>query len=152
MRALTESKAGVKDVHWYTSPVAARILERLECRGELSPDQMATQCFVQHKYAIRLCKVMLSAGVIHVTGWRHNSHGSPTPLYRLGPGRNRSMPKKQTEAVRSKARRDSMRDLFGVKVTNITLSSYRIKSRIVIDGKTIRPKDHDAHIAGKISR
>ena len=99
------------NVNWYTSPGAARILERLECRGELSPDQMATQCHMQHRYAMFLCRVMLSAGVIHVRGWIHNTNGSPTPLYRLGPGRNRSRPKAKTDAVRSKARRDSMRDL-----------------------------------------
>lgn len=79
---------GVKAVNWWTSPSCARYLERLECRGESTPERIATDCHTQPKYAYALLRKLHDASVIHVSGWRHNINGAPTPIYALGPGRD----------------------------------------------------------------
>lgn len=140
-----------KDVHWNTSPACSRFLEFLECRGDASPNILAAKCHASIKYAYNMLTLLKVAGVVHICAWRHNRNGSPTPIYRLGPGVNKSLPTAETTAQRCKKRRDSLVSLFGVSQANTILGTSRVKGRFVMDGKNIRTKDHDAHLAGKIS-
>lgn len=142
---------GINAVCWHISPACARILERLECRGDDTHDGVAKPCHVSEKYACALMRVLKRAEVIHIVAWRHNTHGAPTPIYRLGPGKNKPMPKPETTAQRMKKRRDSMREMWGTRATNIALSQARHKGTVVIDGKQIRPGDHKAQLAGRIT-
>lgn len=142
---------GVRAVHWDTSPACARFLEYLECRGDASPDRLAAACHAQPKYAINLMRLMRGAGVVHVRAWRHNSNGAPTPIYRLGPGKNKPAPKPETAAQRCRRRRESLRALYGAHAASAILGSSRVKARIVVDGRTLRPGDHDSQLAGKVS-
>lgn len=142
---------GARAVIWHTSPSCARYLERLECRGDASPDQLAADCHNQVKYAYSMMRLLLNAGVVHVRAWRHNYKGSPTPIYRLGPGKSRPMPKPETTAQRCRRRRKAFIGLWGVEAANKILSSSAVPGRIVRDGKTIMPRDHGSHLAGKVS-
>lgn len=143
---------GIRSVRWWTSPSAARYLERLECRGDATPDRLAADCHNQAKYAINLCRLLRDAGVIHVTAWRHNVNGAPTPIYRLGPGRNRPAPPPETIAQRMRRRRQSLVQLYGAKSANLILGTARQRGRVVQDGRTLRPGDHDSQLAGKVTR
>jgi hypothetical protein len=145
-------KTGVKAVIWHTSPACARYLEYLECHGDTSPDVLAAQCHTQVKYAYGLTMQLKSAGVIRVVAWRHNVRGNPTPIYRLGPGKNKSMPEPATSAQRLRNRYSSMVRLYGSTVANKVLNKNRSKTQVVIDGRRVRSCDHDAHLAGRVSR
>ncbi len=141
---------GIYRVRWWSSAAAARFLEHLECKGEATPERLARECHAQRKYALSLLRVLKRAGVIRIVAWRHNISGTPTPIYRLGPGLNLPMPTPETVAQRSSRRRKSLVALHGPRAADIILKKSR--GRIVIDGRIARPGDHDSQIAGMVSR
>jgi len=146
---MSTKSRGIRSVRWWTSPSCARFLEHLECRGDASPDQLAEACHNGHKYAVNLTLKLKAAGIIHVRAWRHNKNGSPSPIYRLGPGKNRPPPKPETTAQRCRRRRASLISIWGRKAAEAVLEGKG--RRIVIEGHTVRPGDHDSHLAGKVT-
>lgn len=144
---------GIKAVNWWTSPSCARYMERLECRGESTPERIATDCHTQPKYAYALLRKLHDARVIHVSGWRHNINGAPTPIYALGPGRDAAKPKAETASQRAKRRRKPLRELYGREIAARVLNPKHYgHPRIHIDGVHVTPGAHTSQIVGKVSR
>ena len=148
-----KSRTGAKAVHWYSSPACGRYLEHLECRGDASADQLASACHSQVKYALNLCRKLLSEGVIRVIAWRHNCNGAMSPIYRLGPGTSIKMPQAETAAKRYSRRRRSLVAIYGKSVATRVLDGKKFGHPIVvIDGKRVTSGSHASHLAGKVDR
>lgn len=145
-------KKGINAVCWHTSPSCARYLERLECHGEASPDELAAACHTQVTYAYALTRLMKSNGVIRVVAYRHNSMGAPTPIYALGPGHNRRMPRKESTASRCRRRKNSLVYLYGREIANKVLGNTHVKTQVVLDGRRLRVADHKAQLKGRVTR
>ena len=143
---------GINAVVWWTSPACARMLEHLECHGESTPERIARDCHVTEHYTLAIGRILKEAKRVHVSAWRHNANGRPTPVYRLGPGRNVPQPKPETASQRAKRRRASLVELYGARATNVILRQTRKPGTIIVGGKAIRAGDHDGQLVGKISR
>jgi hypothetical protein len=128
-------------------------LEYLECHGESDHKEISKKCFCSEKYARHLLYAMKSENIIRVVAWRHNANGGPTPIYQLGPGKNKPAPTAETIAARMRKRRSSLIFLYGIELANKILKNTRNRQTTVVrEGRKLTPKDHDAHIAGRIYR
>jgi hypothetical protein len=143
-------RTGTETIRWHTSPACLRMLEHLACKGPATAVEMADALYIQRGYAHALTKrVLLASGVVHNTAWRINGRGEPSPIYAIGPGKNRPRPAAETPAQRAARRRKSMREIYGVEITSAVLNRGR-STCIYIDGERVRPGSHQSQIAGKI--
>lgn len=141
-----------RDVHWHTSPACARNLERLACRGNGTPAEIAADVHCASNYAQSLLRLLLCHDLIAVAGWLRHYQGIPTPIYRIGPGPGKPMPKADTNAARSRRRREALIKLYGqdiaYKVLNPKAHGY---VRPHVDGKRVRPRDAGPMRAGTVT-
>lgn len=143
-------RLGTETIRWHTSPACVRMLEHLACKGPASAVELSDALHIARGYAHALTKrILLAAGVIHITAWRINGRGEPSPIYAIGPGKNKRRPSAETPAQRAARRRKSLVDLYGNDITSRILNHGRT-THIVIDGQRVRPGSHQSHIAGKI--
>jgi len=152
--AVMSPQTGIMHVRWWASPGALRILDYLACKGDADPETIATAVHMQPKYCYRMCSAILKpADRVHIVGWRHNDRGAPTPIYSIGPGKNKRQPRPETAAQRAKRRRISLTDIYGSSVTNRILNPGRYDyPRIYIDGQRITSGSHTSQLAGRITR
>lgn len=139
-------------VNWSTSEACARILHHLECQGEADKITLAKKCHVSVEYTGDLARTMMRCGVIRVVGYLHHDRGASSPIYALGPGENVPRPAAELDVIRMRNRRQSLVTRFGRELANKILKNTRIRVHVIVDGKRLRPGDHDAHIAGKVTR
>ena len=141
-----------KDVHWHTSPTCSRILEYLECR-EGSWREVSQGVHATGKYTESCLRLLHKARVIRITGYRHNTQGTPTPLYRLGPGVDVRMPKPESDAARSRRVRRALAEKYGREIMRKVLYAKKNgRPRVMVDGKQVRSSSHSDRLSGTISR
>lgn len=142
-----------RDVHWHTSPVCARILARLECKGIGMPDEIAKDVHCSKKSAYAMLRLLAQNNIVAVAFWRHNLRGPATPIYRLGPGPGKPMPRPEAPAIRSRRRRTSLIEQYGRDVAIKVLGDSRsIRGvQVFIDGKRITPGSAVRRLAGSVS-
>lgn len=145
---------GIMHVSWWTSPSALRMLDYLACRGPARPDDVAAAVHMQRKYCYRMFSAILKpAGRVHIVGWQHNTRGTPTPIYDIGPGKNKRQPRPETASQRAKRRRISLKEIYGSSITERVLNPRRYDyPRIYIDGQRVTSGSHHSQLAGKVSR
>lgn len=145
---------GIRDIRWWTSPACARILERLECKGPAGSELMASELYIYKGYAYSLCRVvLLEARCIHICAWLHNSHGLTTPIYALGPSKNRRRPPAETTAQRCKRRRVALVARFGTEIAEKVLNPGNYdNAQVYIDGRRITSSSHTGGLAGTVTQ
>lgn len=101
-----------------------------------------------------MLRVTLSeARRIHISAWRHNDRGLATPIYAMGPGRNKRRPKPETPAQRCKRRRAWMIEHYGSAIADRVLSPNKYGNpKIYIDGQRITSRSHASHLAGTVTQ
>lgn len=140
-----------QDVCWYTSPSAARILERLECRGPGLPEEIAQDVHCSPVSARNLLWILQAAGVVHVHARLRQRNGPAKPIYKLGPGINIPPPKKELDADRYRRRRNALKAVYGVEITNKVLNSKAHGiSYVVVDGRRVRTNSASYGVAGQV--
>jgi hypothetical protein len=142
-----------RDVCWYTSPSAARILERLECKGPGTPEVVAADVHCSPTSARNLFWILQDAGVVHVCARIRQSRGLAKPVYALGPGVNVAPPKREPNAQRYRRRRAALISEFGVEVANKVLNAKAHgRPQVVVDGKRVRTGSVPYGVAGQVVR
>jgi predicted ArsR family transcriptional regulator len=128
------------------------MLEHLACHGPATAVELSETAHTARNYAHSLMRnVLLAAGVVHITAWRINGRGEPSPIYAIGPGKSKRRPRAETPAQRAARRRKSLVELYGNDIANSVLNRGR-STHIVIDGQRVRSGSHQSQIAGKIVR
>lgn len=144
------SRSGTETIRWHTSPACQRMLAHLACKGPATSVELSAALHIARGYAHALTKrILLAAGVVHITAWRINGRGEPSPIYAIGPGKSKRRPIAETPTQRAARRRKSLVELYGKDITSKVLNHSRT-TYIVIDGQRVRPGSHQSQIAGKV--
>jgi len=143
------TQCGINYVRWHTSPACLRLLERLACHGPATPVELAGAVHICEKYAYSLLrKTLHGAGVVHVYGWQHHHKGRTTPIWAIGPGKDKPEPAAETHAQRAQRRRRGLNAQFGTAITTRLLEPKKYGyPQVHIDGQRVRSADHGTHLA-----
>lgn len=120
------------------SPAADRVSLLLQKKPCTKKD-IEAEAFVSRPHAMAIVNHLKEEGEIHITSWKRNPTGKPTPTYAWGKKADAPRPIPMGEKAKHARYRERMRELLGehYKYFIYALNDPKPGRKIVVEGKVV---------------
>lgn len=115
-----------------------RVIAALQ-KAPATQKELEQSCFVSQAHIRNVLIYLRKEKRIHISQWRRNTSGKPTPTYAIGSRRDAPRPIRLSAAEKHKAYRSRMREKLGDHYKHFiyALENPQPGRQIVIDGKVV---------------